>query len=79
MRHNLIALRHRNKKKQRDVAIELGISRSFYAMIEQGKRNPGLGLAKAIADYFGTSVEELFFETNDTLSDVSPETCALGS
>jgi transcriptional regulator with XRE-family HTH domain len=67
MRKKLIALREAKgftQKKalaQRDVALALGISRSHYTKIEAGIRNPNLALARRIAEYFGVSVEDLFF------------------
>lgn len=32
--------------------------------IERGDRTPSLTLAKKIADYYGKSVDEIFFEQN---------------
>jgi len=34
--------------------------------IERGDRNPSLKLAKKIADYYGVSVDEIFFDEMDT-------------
>jgi transcriptional regulator with XRE-family HTH domain len=41
----------------------LGISSSFYYKIEQGMRNPTIALAKVLADFLDSTVEELFFST----------------
>ncbi|MCY8117853.1 helix-turn-helix domain-containing protein [Bacillus spizizenii] len=32
--------------------------------IERGDRTPSLSLAKKIADYYGTTVDEIFFAQN---------------
>lgn len=71
MRDKLIALRKQKGKElgikltQEKVASQLNISRSFYNMIETGDRNPSLHLAKKIAEYFATGVEEIFFHNGN--------------
>ncbi|MGB9662428.1 MAG: helix-turn-helix transcriptional regulator [Moorellaceae bacterium] len=69
MRARLIALRKEKGLTQQQVADMLGITRSFYGMIETGDRNPTLDLAKRIAEIFGTGIEDLFFtsDSNTTL------------
>jgi len=57
----LINLRKQRNKKQKDVAEAIGVTTSYYGMIEVGDRTPSLKHAIAIADYFGTQVEEIFF------------------
>lgn len=64
MRKKLIVLRKEKGLTQRQVADQLGVTRSFYGMIETGDRNPTLDLARRIAELFGTSVDELFFADN---------------
>ncbi|GKX29599.1 hypothetical protein SH1V18_20790 [Vallitalea longa] len=59
-RINLI--KKRGNKSQRSVADSLGITTSYYGMIELGTRNPSLDVAMDIANYYNTSIEELFFE-----------------
>lgn len=67
-RHNLIALRKKRGWVQKDVVRELKrkygieITESYYGMIEQGVRTPQLRIAVAIADLFGKSVEDIFFD-----------------
>lgn len=61
MRTKLIQLRKERQITQDKAAKDLGISRAFYGMIEQASRNPTLQLAKKIAEYYGTSIEEIFF------------------
>ena len=55
--------RYRNKQgfTQIYVANELNMSVSAYNMIENGKRGISLLLAKKISDFFGVSIDELFF------------------
>ncbi len=71
MRPKLIRLRKDRKLTQQQVAKKLGITRSFYGMIETGDRNPNLDLARRIAELFGTDIETIFFDENcnDALQD----------
>lgn len=67
-RKTLISLRKSRGLTQKDVAEKLGITTSFYGMIEVGSRNPTLELAKNIADFFGLDIENIFFDnTNNEL------------
>ncbi|MDQ7794111.1 MAG: helix-turn-helix transcriptional regulator [bacterium] len=61
MRQSLRARRVRARLTVAEVALRLGISRSHYYKIEQGKRNPSMELGKEIADVLGTTVDVLFF------------------
>ncbi|WP_337970212.1 helix-turn-helix transcriptional regulator [Virgibacillus salexigens] len=57
----------RIEKGYKDVeklAKNVGISASYYYKIEQGKRTPGIYLAKKIADILDHTVDELFFNQN---------------
>lgn len=45
----------------KELAEAVGTSRSNISMIEIGLRKADLGLAKRIADYFGTTIEAIFF------------------
>lgn len=56
----------RGNRTRTEVAKSLGITRQMLGAIEAGKRNPSLALAKRIADYFGASVETLFFEPDSS-------------
>ncbi|MEH6978718.1 MULTISPECIES: helix-turn-helix transcriptional regulator [Bacillus] len=61
MRIWLIKTRKNMNKTQEDIANEARISRSMYAMVENGKRDPSVTVAKNIAAIL--SVEwTLFFE-----------------
>ena len=59
----MIALRGNRTQKQ--VAKDLGIPQSTYAMIEAGHRFPRKELQLKLARYFGTTVDELFFSQID--------------
>ncbi|NPV72168.1 MAG: helix-turn-helix transcriptional regulator [Firmicutes bacterium] len=50
---------------QAEVARHLGIRQSTYAMIEAGHRFPRPALAKALADFFQSTVDDLFFARGD--------------
>lgn len=62
MRQALANLRETRKMTQEHVASLVGISRSYYGLIETGDRNPTYGLAKKIAKIFNVNVEALFFD-----------------
>lgn len=76
MRLHLVRLRKERKMTQQQIAEILGITRSFYGMIETGDRNPTLDLAKRIAELFQVDIEEIFFtnESNATLHVEEPPT-----
>ena len=63
----LVSLRGDMTKKE--VATALGISISALAMYEQGHRIPRDEIKIMIANYYGKSVQEIFFETNVTKKD----------
>lgn len=51
----------RGERTQLEVAKALGISQSTYAMYETGKRIPTDETKIKIADYYNTSVQNIFF------------------
>lgn len=61
MRQALQAARNETGLTQREVAELVGVSKSSYAKIEAGKRNPSLSVLQRIADLFDQPVEALFF------------------
>ncbi len=76
MRHNLRSVRIRKGYKDVErLAEKIGISASYYYKIEQGKRTPGINLAKKIADILEHTVDELFF--NQNLDEVSRQKQAI--
>lgn len=62
---NVLMIQLRGGKKQREVANELGIPISTYAMIETGRRFPRPSLQYKIAKYYKVTVDELFFTQID--------------
>lgn len=55
----LVALRKERGMTQAEVASELGISRSMYAMIELGERVGSYYTLKRIADFYQRPLEEI--------------------
>lgn len=54
-------LRARGNKKREDVARDIGISLSAIAMYETGARVPRDEIKIKLANYYGVSVQQLFF------------------
>ena len=52
----------RGKETQESVAKDLGISTSAIGMYERGERIPRDSVKIAIAEYFGKTVQEIFFD-----------------
>lgn len=59
----MVALR--GECSQKEIAEEIGIPVSTYAMIESGHRFPRKELQLKLARYFEVTVDELFFSEND--------------
>lgn len=57
----LRALRQKLKKTQKQVADEIGITKSALAMYERDERAPRDEVKILIAEYYGESVQSLFF------------------
>lgn len=51
----------RGAKSQEEVAREVGITKSSYAMYERDERTPRDEVKVRLAKYFGVSVQDLFF------------------
>lgn len=58
----MFELRKALGKTQEELAKEVGITQSSYAMIEGGHRHPRKIVQKKLADYFSVTVDELFFD-----------------
>ena len=52
----------RGKESRQVVAEKLSITPQMLGAIERGDRTPSLTLAKKIADYYGLSIDEIFFK-----------------
>lgn len=50
-----------NEITQQELANALGVTRLTIHSIETGKFNPSVSLALKIADFFGKTVEEIFY------------------
>lgn len=61
MRWALRTKRLERRWTQGQAARSVGISRSFYGMIELGQRSPTLKLAQRLARVFDLDIETLFF------------------
>lgn len=60
MENRVEALRKQRGLNQEEFAKALRVSRQTVSAIENGKYNPSLELAFAIADFFGRTIEEIF-------------------
>ena len=60
MENELNVFRARQDITQKDLAAEMDVSRQTINAIETGKYDPSLELALKLAEYFETSVEEIF-------------------
>lgn len=58
-KNRLKELRLSRQYTQEQIAQYLGISRSSYAMYEQGRREPGLEIIESFADFFNVDMDYL--------------------
>lgn len=65
-------LREEKNMTQVELAEVFDISSDYISMMERGVRTPGFKLAKKIADYFESTVDEIFFnqQSNKTFAKV---------
>lgn len=61
-REKLIVARKKLKMTQEEVAHRAGVHRSYYGLIEVGKRNPTLGIATKIAKALNSDIGQVFPE-----------------
>jgi len=62
LNNNVRALRESRGLTQKDLSLQVGVSRQAINAIETGKYDPSIRLAFALARFFGKTVEELFQE-----------------
>ncbi len=62
--NNLVAYRKLHNLKQEDVAKILNMSKTSYSYKETGKQEFRLNEAKILADYFGTTIDNIFFNNS---------------
>lgn len=60
-RLNLKELRIEKGLTQEEVAKAIGISTSYYGMIEIGRRKSTLKVAKKIANFYEKTIDDIFF------------------
>ncbi len=60
MENELKVFRAKKDITQKELATEMDVSRQTINAIETGKYDPSLELALKLAEYFETSVEEIF-------------------
>ena len=65
---NLRELRNKRKLTQEEVATSLGMSRSAYNLIENGKRKPDFYSILKMAELFNTSTDYILGNTRDPRS-----------
>lgn len=65
----LIELRRKRGESQKTAAKNIGITQSMLAMLETGDRRGSDTTKMAIANYYGVSVEHIFFGINITKRD----------
>lgn len=61
MTNNLLLFRNKNNLSQKDVAQAVSMTTSYYGMLEIGKRKPSLEVAYKLAQFYGTTIEKIFF------------------
>ncbi|MFA5385900.1 MAG: helix-turn-helix domain-containing protein [Eubacteriales bacterium] len=57
-----VLIKLRGDRSRQVVAKEIEITPQMLGAVERGDRTPSLPLAKKIADYYGVSVDDIFFE-----------------
>lgn len=57
---NVKRLRQKKKLSQIELAVEVGINRSYLSEIENGRTNTSVDVLYAIADSLGVDIAELF-------------------
>lgn len=65
MRLKLIALRKKRGFSQYSLSDAAGISRTHYAQIEQGKKNPSFKTALSIKRVLGYNGDDIFLDFSD--------------
>ena len=62
VRNDIAKLRSDRGISQGELGLEIGVSRQTVNSIENGRYNPSLPLAFAIAKYFDRPIEEIFHD-----------------
>lgn len=64
--NKLKKLREENSLTRSEVAEAVGITTSYYGMLELGVRTPSLSTASKLAEYFKLPIEEIFLQLQTT-------------
>ena len=73
LKDNLIMLRNMHRISQEDISEKIGISRQAYAKWESGATVPDVEKCKALADYYGVTVDSLLkTETEEKIGIIPP-------
>ncbi|WP_288481085.1 helix-turn-helix transcriptional regulator [uncultured Clostridium sp.] len=59
---NLKFYRKNKNLTQSELEEQVGVTKDYISMIERGKKNPGIFLAKRIALVLNSTIDEIFFE-----------------
>ncbi|HBJ1648629.1 helix-turn-helix transcriptional regulator [Clostridium botulinum] len=62
MDNKLLYFRNKNNLSQKEVAKAINKTTSYYGMLETSKRKPSIEVAYLLADFFKTTIEEIFFK-----------------
>lgn len=63
----------RGMKTRKDIAETLDITPQMLGAIERGDRTPSLTLAKKISDFYGVSIDDIFFAESRNVTCLSVE------
>lgn len=66
MKNNLLIFRNKKNLTQKDIAKAINKTTSFYGMLETGKRKPSIDVAHSLAQFYNTTIEEIFFKNKTT-------------
>ena len=66
--NKLKELREKSLLTRNEVAEAIGITTSYYGMLELGVRNPSLSTAAKLAEYFKLPIEQIFLQVEPTNS-----------
>ena len=73
LKDNLIMLRNMHGLSQEEISEKIGISRQAYAKWESGATVPDVEKCKALADYYGVTVDSLLkTETEEKIGIIPP-------
>lgn len=61
MKNKLLFYRNKYNLTQKQIAKAINKTTSFYGMLETGKRKPSIDVARSLARFYNTTIEEIFF------------------